>query len=56
VRYFDGSRRGYLRYSVAKSARHIDVRTVETIDVPRTPVTTSAAYVVESGSSTLHAA
>jgi alkaline phosphatase D len=56
VRYFDGSRRGYLRCTVTQSAWHTDVRRVETIDVRRTPVTTSAAYVVESGSSTLHAA
>lgn len=56
VRYLDGSPRGYLRCSVTKSAWHTDVRTVETIDVRRTPVTTSAAYVVESGSSTLQSA
>ncbi|NMO51782.1 alkaline phosphatase [Actinoplanes sp. TBRC 11911] len=55
VRYFDGSRRGYLRCTVTKSAWHTDVRTVETIDVRRTPVTTSAAYVVESGRSMLQA-
>jgi alkaline phosphatase D len=55
VRYFDGSRRGYLRCTVTSSAWHTDVRTVETIDVRRTPVTTSAAYVVESGTSILQA-
>jgi alkaline phosphatase D len=55
VRYFDGSRRGYLRCTVNRQAWHTDVRTVQTIDVRRTPVTTSASYVVESGTSTLQA-
>jgi alkaline phosphatase D len=55
VRYFDGSRRGYLRCTVNRGAWHTDVRTVQTIDVRRTPVTTTASYVVESGTSTLQA-
>ena len=33
-----------------------DVRTVDTIEVRESPVTTTASYVVEAGSSTLHAA
>ena len=53
VRYFDGSRRGYLRCVVNGSAWHTDVRTVETIDVPQAPVTTSASYAVEAGTATL---
>jgi alkaline phosphatase D len=53
VRYFDGSRRGYLRCSVTRSAWHTDVRTVETIDVRETPVTTSASYAVEAGTARL---
>ena len=51
VRYFDGSRRGYLRCVVNRSAWHTDVRTVATIDVRETPVTTSASYAVEAGTS-----
>jgi len=53
VRYFDGSRRGYLRCVVNRSAWHTDVRTVETIAVRETPVTTSASYAVEAGTSTI---
>ena len=53
VRYFDGSRRGYLRCTVTRGAWHTDVRTVETIAVRDTPVTTSASYAVEAGNSTL---
>ena len=53
VRYFDGSRRGYLRCTVTRGAWHTDVRTVETIAVRETPVTTSASYAVEAGNSTL---
>ncbi|GIF25348.1 alkaline phosphatase D [Actinoplanes tereljensis] len=53
VRYFDGSRRGYLRSTVTRSAWHTDVRTVATIDVRETPVTTSASYAVEAGTSRL---
>ncbi len=56
VRYFDGSRRGYLRCTVDGSAWRTDARTVETIDVRDTPVTTTASYVVEAGASTLRPA
>ena len=34
-----------------RSAWHTDVRTVEAIDVRETPVTTSASYAVEAGTS-----
>ena len=53
VRYFDGSKRGYLRCLVTRSAWHTDVRTVDTIDVRETPVTTSASWTVEEGTSVL---
>ncbi|WP_281179800.1 hypothetical protein [Actinoplanes subtropicus] len=38
---------------VNRSAWHTDVRTVETIDVRETPVSTSASYAVEAGTSTI---
>src|ERR671917_656606 len=46
VRYFDGSRRGYLRCEVDRHAWRTDVRTVDSIDVRRSPVTTTASYAV----------
>ncbi len=49
VRYFDGSQRGYLRCQVTAGAWHTDVRTVDTIEVRETPVTTSASWAVEAG-------
>ena len=55
VRYFDGSKRGYLRCVVNRSQWHTDVRTVPTIDTPTAPVSTDVSYVVESGSSVLSA-
>jgi alkaline phosphatase D len=53
VRYFDGSRRGYLRAEVGRDAWRTDVRVVDTIDVPHAPVYTSASYAVEAGHPTL---
>ncbi|MBB2947258.1 phosphodiesterase/alkaline phosphatase D-like protein [Actinoplanes lutulentus] len=53
VRYFDGSRRGYLRCTVDRHEWRTDARTVETIAVRRAPVSTTASYTVESGTSTL---
>ncbi|WP_250008347.1 alkaline phosphatase [Actinoplanes sp. M2I2] len=53
VRYFDGSRRGYLRCLVTGSAWHTDVRTVDTIEVRDAPVSTTASWAVEAGTSTL---
>jgi alkaline phosphatase D len=55
VRYFDGSRHGYLRCEVGPRTWRTDVRTVETIEVRRTPVSTSASYTVEAGASVLTA-
>jgi alkaline phosphatase D len=54
VKYFDGSRRGYLRCRVGPDEWRTDVRTVDTIEVRRTPVTTTASYSVEAGASVLH--
>jgi alkaline phosphatase D len=53
VRYFDGSKRGYLRAVVDRHTWRTDVRTVDTIAVRDAPVRTSASFVVEAGSSTL---
>jgi alkaline phosphatase D len=56
VRYFDGSRRGYLRAEVDRDVWRTDVRVVDTIAVRDAPVYTSASYVVESGHPTIVAA
>jgi alkaline phosphatase D len=53
VRYFDGSRRGYLRAEVGRDAWRTDVRVVDTIEVRNAPVYTSASYAVEAGQHTL---
>ena len=53
VKYFDGLKRGYLRAVVDRHAWRTDVRTVDTIAVRNAPVSTSASFVVEAGSSTL---
>jgi len=53
VRYFDGSKRGYLRVEVDHDLWRTDARTVDTIEVPEAPTTTSASYVVPAGESTL---
>ena len=53
VRYFDGSKRGYLRVAVDHDSWRTDVRTVDTIAVRQAPVSTSASFVVEAGTSTL---
>ncbi len=53
VRYFDGSKRGYLRAEVTREAWRTDVRVVDTIATPVAPVRTSASYVAEAGSHTL---
>jgi alkaline phosphatase D len=56
VRYFDGSRRGYLRVDLSRETWRTDVRVVDTIEVPAAPVYTSAAFAVESGRPTIVAA
>jgi alkaline phosphatase D len=53
VKYFDGSKRGYLRVAVDHQTWCTDVRTVDTIAVRQAPVSTSASYVVEAGTSKL---
>jgi alkaline phosphatase D len=45
--------RGYLRATVGRHTWRTDVRTVDTIAVRTAPVSTSASFVVEAGSSTL---
>jgi alkaline phosphatase D len=56
VRYFDGAKRGYLRVAVDSDTWRTDVRNVDTIAVRHTPVATTASFIVEAGSSTLHTA
>ncbi|MDT5035844.1 MAG: alkaline phosphatase [Micromonosporaceae bacterium] len=53
VRYFDGSRHGYLRCDVDTHAWRTDVRTVPTIGAREAPVGTSASFTVETGTSRL---
>ena len=49
VKYFDASRRGYLRCSVDQATWTTQMQTSTTIDSPGEPVTTSATWVVEAG-------
>jgi alkaline phosphatase D len=56
VRYFDGSKHGYLRCEVTKGAWRTDARTVDSIATRTAPTTTTASFAVESGTSTLHPA
>jgi alkaline phosphatase D len=49
VRYFDASRRGYLRCAVTPSAWTTEFRTSPTIDSSTVPVATTATWVVEAG-------
>jgi alkaline phosphatase D len=53
VKYFDGSKRGYLRVAVDRDAWRTDVRNVDTIAVRTAPVATTASFVVEAGTSTI---
>jgi alkaline phosphatase D len=53
VKYFDGSKRGYLRCEVSKHSWRTDARTVDTIASRTVPTSTTASFVVEAGSSTL---
>jgi alkaline phosphatase D len=56
VRFFDGLKHGYLRCEVTKGTWRTDARTTDTIATRTAPTSTSASFVVESGSSTLHPA
>ena len=56
VRYFDGLKRGYLRCEVTNNVWRTDVRVVDTIAVRETPVSTSASFLVDTGSSTIQPA
>ncbi len=50
TRYFDGSRRGYLRMHVTGERWLTEARTVDSIASPASPVSTTASYAVEAGS------
>jgi alkaline phosphatase D len=50
VKYFDGSRRGYLRCVVDREAWRTDVRVVDTIATRDAPVYTAVSYAVQAGS------
>ena len=56
VRYFDGSRHGYLRCELTDATFRTDARTVPTIAVRDAPTTTTASFVTESGAPGLHPA
>jgi alkaline phosphatase D len=56
VRYFDGSKRGYLRADVSPDRWRTDMRVVDTIEVRTAPVRTSASFEVHSGHSVIVAA
>ncbi|NUU24096.1 MAG: alkaline phosphatase, partial [Streptomycetaceae bacterium] len=49
VRYFDGSRRGYLRMTVDRERWLTDVRTVDSIATRESPVRTSASWAATAG-------
>jgi len=49
TRYFDGSRRGYLRVHVTGERWLTEARTVDTIASRTSPVSTTAAFAVEAG-------
>jgi alkaline phosphatase D len=56
VKYFDGSKRGYLRCELTRAGWRTDARSVDTIASRTAPVSTTASYVIEAGSSALHQA
>ncbi|MGW0393603.1 alkaline phosphatase D family protein [Streptomyces sp. NPDC003042] len=49
VRYYDGSRRGYLRLNIDRQQWITDARTVDTIAVRQAPVRTTASWAVAAG-------
>ncbi|MEV7520536.1 alkaline phosphatase D family protein [Streptomyces sp. NPDC091371] len=49
VRYFDGSRRGYLRLNIDRQRWITDLRTVDSIAVRQSPVRTTASWAVAAG-------
>jgi alkaline phosphatase D len=49
VRYFDGSRHGYLRCELTRDTWTTDARTADSIEVRESPTRTTASFVVESG-------
>ncbi len=49
VKFFDGLRRGYLRIDVDRERLRTDARTVDSIAVPNSPVSTTASWAVPAG-------
>jgi alkaline phosphatase D len=49
VKYFDATRRGYLRCTATPSTWTAEFRTSATIDSPSEPVSTTATWVVDAG-------
>jgi alkaline phosphatase D len=56
VRYFDATRRGYLRCTVTPTAWTTEIRTSATIDSAAETVTTTATWVVDAGHAGAHPA
>ncbi len=56
VRFFDGTRRGFLRCTVTPATWTTEIRTSATIDSPRELVTTTATWVVDAGRAGAHPA
>jgi 2-methylisocitrate lyase-like PEP mutase family enzyme len=49
VRYFDGARRGYLRIDVNRRRLRVEQRSADTVATRRSPVRTTAAFMIEVG-------
>ena len=49
MKYFDGSRRGYLRMTIDRSQWLTEARTVALIASRQSPVSTTATFVTEAG-------
>lgn len=50
VRYFDGSLRGYVRFEIDRERWLTQARTVASIAVRQSPVTTTASWATVAGS------
>jgi alkaline phosphatase D len=49
IKFFEGDKRGYVRCCVNRDLWTTDLRVVETINEPNSPISTLATFVVESG-------
>lgn len=49
IKFFDGDRRGYVRCSVDRDEWRTDLRMVETVSRPESPIETFASFLVEDG-------